>query len=102
MGRIEVMETAPALTRGAGLRYIIIFQNESQICSDNCYGPEGGKAVMEPFHIKVAFAPGDIDTAKNTVNGWEIRRLKLPQPTRTYLKDSDVLVDEVFHYRQDH
>lgn len=64
MGRIEVMETAPALTRGAGLRYIIIFQNESQICSDNCYGPEGGKAVMEPFHIKVAFAPGDIDTAK--------------------------------------
>ncbi|MEA7609759.1 hypothetical protein ONJ23_27325, partial [Salmonella enterica subsp. enterica serovar Virginia] len=42
LGRIEVMETAPALTRGAGLRYIIIFQNESQICSDNCYGPEGG------------------------------------------------------------
>lgn len=64
MGRIEVMETAPALTRGAGLRYIIIFQNESQVCSDNCYGQEGGKAVMDPFHIKVVFAPGDYEAAK--------------------------------------
>ncbi|PLY35833.1 conjugal transfer protein [Pectobacterium carotovorum] len=64
MGRIEVMETAPALTRGAGLRYIIIFQNKSQVCSDSCYGPEGGKAVMDPFHIEVAFAPGNIEAAK--------------------------------------
>lgn len=63
MGRIEVMETAPALTRGAGLRYLIIFQNKSQVCSDECYGREGGKAVMEPFHVEVVFAPGNIDIA---------------------------------------
>ncbi|HFP1881149.1 TPA: type IV secretory system conjugative DNA transfer family protein [Escherichia coli] len=64
MGRIKVMETAPALSRGAGLRYIIVFQNKSQVCSDDCYGPAGGKAVMDPFHIEVVFAPGDISTAE--------------------------------------
>lgn len=41
MKRMEVMETAPALTRGAGLRYLIIFQNKNQVCSEECYGREG-------------------------------------------------------------
>ncbi|MEN3262724.1 type IV secretory system conjugative DNA transfer family protein [Sodalis endosymbiont of Spalangia cameroni] len=63
MGRMEVMETAPALTRGAGLRYLIIFQNKNQVCADECYGREGGKAVMEPFHVEVVYAPGNIDVA---------------------------------------
>lgn len=63
MKRMEVMETAPALTRGAGLRYLIIFQNKNQVCSDECYGREGGKAVMEPFHVEVVYAPGNIDVA---------------------------------------
>ncbi|OSK14540.1 conjugal transfer protein [Escherichia coli M056] len=63
MKRIEVMETAPALTRGAGLRYLIIFQNKSQICSDECYGREGGKAVMDPFHVETVYAPGNIEVA---------------------------------------
>lgn len=63
MKRIEVMETAPALTRGAGLRYLIIFQNKSQVCSDECYGREGGKAVIEPFHVETVYAPGNIEVA---------------------------------------
>lgn len=64
MGRIEVMETAPALTRGAGLRYLIIFQNKNQVCSEECYGREGGKAMMDAFHCEVVFAPGDITVAE--------------------------------------
>lgn len=41
MKRVEVMETVPALTRGARLRYLIIFQNKSQVNADDCYGREG-------------------------------------------------------------
>lgn len=63
MKRIEVMETAPALSRGAGLRFIIIFQNEMQLCGNDIYGKEGGKALMDTFHINVVFAPGDIEAA---------------------------------------
>lgn len=63
MKRIEVMETAPALSRGAGLRFLIIFQNEMQLCANDCYGKEGGKALMDTFHINVVFAPGDIEVA---------------------------------------
>lgn len=63
MGRMEVMETAPALTRGNGLRYAIIFQNENQVCSNTCYGREGGKALLGTFHNDVVFAPGDMDVA---------------------------------------
>lgn len=63
MKRIEVMETAPALSRGAGLRFLIIFQNEMQLCANDCYGKEGGKALMDTFHINVVFAPDDIEAA---------------------------------------
>lgn len=63
MGRMEVMETAAALTRGNGLRYAIFFQNESQVCSSTCYGPEGGKALLGTFHNTIVFAPGDIKVA---------------------------------------
>lgn len=63
MKRIEVMETAPALSRGAGLRFIIIFQNEMQLCGNDIYGKEGGKALMDTFHINIVFAPGDIEAA---------------------------------------
>lgn len=63
MKRMEVMETAPALTRGAGLRFVIIFQAKSQLCAGDCYGAEGGKAVIAPFHVEVVFAPGNIEAA---------------------------------------
>lgn len=64
MKRIEVMETAPALSRGAGLRFLIIFQNRMQLCANDCYGKEGGKALMDTFHIEVVFTPGDIEAAE--------------------------------------
>lgn len=63
MKRIKIMETAPALSRGAGLRFLIIFQNEMQLCANDCYGKEGGKALMDTFHIQVVFAPDDIEVA---------------------------------------
>jgi len=62
MGRMEIMETAPALTRGAGLRYFIIFQGKDQIRA--VYGTEKGNAIMKAFHIEIVFAPGDIELAK--------------------------------------
>ncbi|WP_267436640.1 type IV secretory system conjugative DNA transfer family protein [Erwinia psidii] len=63
MKRIEVMETAPALSRGAGLRFLIVFQNEMQVCANDCYGKEGGNALMKTFHNVVVFSPGDIDAS---------------------------------------
>lgn len=62
MGRMEIMETAPALTRGAGLRYMIIFQGKDQIRA--VYGVEAGNAIMKAFHNEIVYAPGDIDLAE--------------------------------------
>ncbi|MCW6572915.1 type IV secretory system conjugative DNA transfer family protein [Yersinia ruckeri] len=64
MGHMEVMETAPALTRGAGLRYLIVFQSKDQMRSDKTYGVEGGNGIMKAFHVEVVFAPGDEQLAK--------------------------------------
>jgi type IV secretion system protein VirD4 len=63
MGVIEKMKTAPALTRGAGLRYIIIFQGKAQLRSSDLYGLEGANAIMDAFHIETVYAPGNIDAA---------------------------------------
>ncbi|MCR8998634.1 TraG/TraD/VirD4 family protein [Rahnella perminowiae] len=35
----------------------------NQVCASDCYGKEGGKALMGTFHIIELFAPGDIDVA---------------------------------------
>ena len=64
MGRMEIMETAPALTRGAGLRYLIIFQGKDQLRSERTYGREGGNGIMKAFHIEVVYGTGDIELAK--------------------------------------
>lgn len=63
MKRMEVMETAPALTRGAGLRYAIIFQSENQLKANDCYGEAGGAALLSTFHVNVVFAPAPTDEA---------------------------------------
>lgn len=78
MKRMEVMETAPALTRGAGLRFIIIFQAKSQLSAADCYGPEGGKAVTDPFHVEVVFAPGNIDAATEYSKRLGNRTVRVP------------------------
>lgn len=78
MGRISVMETAPALTRGAGLRYLIIFQNKNQVCSDECYGSEGGQAVMKPFHVEVVYAPGDIKVSEEYSKRLGTKTVRVP------------------------
>lgn len=64
MGRIEIMETAPALTRGAGLRYLIIFQGKDQLRADRTYGREAGNGIMKAFHIEIVYGTGDIELAK--------------------------------------
>jgi type IV secretion system protein VirD4 len=64
MGRMEIMETAPALTRGAGLRYLIIFQGKDQLRSERTYGREAGNGIMKAFHIEVVYGTGDIELAK--------------------------------------
>lgn len=64
MGRIEIMETAPALQRGAGLRFFIIFQGKDQMRTDRLYGKEGADAIMKAFHIEIVYAPGDVDAAE--------------------------------------
>jgi type IV secretion system protein VirD4 len=64
MGRIEVMELAPALTRGAGLRYIIIFQGKDQLRSERTYGKEAGNGIMQAFHIEIVYGTGNVELAK--------------------------------------
>lgn len=64
MGRMEIMETAPALTRGAGLRYLIIFQGKDQMRAERTYGEQTGNGIMKAFHIEVVFSAGDIKLAE--------------------------------------
>lgn len=64
MGRMEIMETAPALTRGAGLRYLIIFQGKDQMRAERTYGEQAGNGIMKAFHIEVVYSTGDIKLAE--------------------------------------
>lgn len=63
MGRIKVMETAPAVTRGAGLRYGIIYQNREQLKADDVYGSKA-EALLKAFHIQIVYTPKDVKEAE--------------------------------------
>jgi type IV secretion system protein VirD4 len=64
MGRIETLKTAPALMRGAGLRFLLIFQGKAQIRTEDLYGVQGADAIMDAIHIEVVYAPGNISAAE--------------------------------------
>lgn len=63
MGRIQIMETAPALTRGAGLRFGIIYQNEAQLGADDVYGKKA-EGILKSFHIQIVYTPNGTEEAK--------------------------------------
>lgn len=63
MGPIQALKTAPALMRGAGLRFMIVFQGKAQLRAEELYGVQGANGIMDAFHIEVVYAPGNIDAA---------------------------------------
>jgi type IV secretion system protein VirD4 len=63
IGRIEKMKIAPALLRGYGFRFGLIFQNKHQLREKEMYGKEGGDAIMNAMHIEIAFAPPKQDVS---------------------------------------
>ena len=64
MGVIDIMKTAPALTRAYDVRYLVIFQNKDQLRAPDSYGVEGTKAILDAFHVEIVFAMKDIKAAK--------------------------------------
>ncbi|EDR3562094.1 type IV secretory system conjugative DNA transfer family protein [Salmonella enterica subsp. enterica serovar Benue] len=64
MGVIDVMKTAPALTRAYNVRYLIIFQNKAQLRDESMYGKEGANAIMEAFHVEMVYAMKDFEASK--------------------------------------
>lgn len=64
MGVIDIMKTAPALTRAYDVRYLIIFQNKAQLRADAMYDKQGADAIMEAFQIEIVFAMKDHEAAK--------------------------------------
>lgn len=64
MGRIDALKTAPALMRGAGLRFLLSFQGKKQLQADELYGVQGADAIMEAIHMEIVYAPGNIDAAE--------------------------------------
>lgn len=64
MGVINILKTAPALTRAYDVRYLFIFQNKAQLRADSMYGKEGADAIMKAIQIEMVYAMTDYDAAK--------------------------------------
>lgn len=63
LGKVDIMEIAPALTRSFNVRYLIIFQNKDQLRSSRLYGSQGANAIMDAFHIEIVFAMSSVSSA---------------------------------------
>lgn len=64
MGVIEALKTAPALTRGYNLRFLLICQNKDQLRSSDLYGREGANAIIKALHIEIVYTPADMSDAE--------------------------------------
>lgn len=63
LGKVDIMEIAPALTRSFNVRYLIIFQNKDQLRSSRLYGSQGANAIMDAFHVEIVFAMSNVNAA---------------------------------------
>lgn len=84
MGVIDIMKTAPALTRAYDVRYLIIFQNKDQLRSAQLYGVEGTKAILDAFHIEIVFAMKDIVAAEEYSKQMGYKTIKHRKKSRTH------------------
>ncbi|HBZ2695160.1 TPA: type IV secretory system conjugative DNA transfer family protein [Klebsiella pneumoniae] len=83
MGPINIMKTAPALTRAYNVRYLIIFQNKDQLRDGKLYGEAGTKAILQAFHIEIVFTMQDEVAAKEYSEKLGYQTLKQAKTSRT-------------------
>lgn len=65
MGRVAMIEKAPAYMAGYNMRLLLIFQSKSQLQDDKLYGDNGAKTMLTNMALQVCYAPRDDDDAKD-------------------------------------
>lgn len=63
LGKLDIFQEALAFIAGYGLKALLITQDREQLISESAYGAH--ETITSNCHIRVAFAPNKIETAKN-------------------------------------
>ena len=63
LGKLDIFQEALAFIAGYGLKALLITQDREQLISEAAYGAH--ETITSNCHIRVAFAPNKIETAKN-------------------------------------
>lgn len=68
MGRVDIIERSIPFTAGYDLRYMIIYQNDGQLESDEAYGKAGAATLKENLAVEVVYPPKTVNTTAERVS----------------------------------
>ncbi|MCK8336008.1 type IV secretory system conjugative DNA transfer family protein [Erwinia amylovora] len=68
MGRVGIIEKSIAFTAGYNLRYMLIYQNDEQLESDEAYGKSGAFTLRKNLAVEVIYPPKDVDSTAERVS----------------------------------
>ncbi|EHA9434648.1 type IV secretory system conjugative DNA transfer family protein [Salmonella enterica subsp. enterica serovar Rubislaw] len=84
MGRVGIIEKSIAFTAGYNIRYMIIYQNDEQLESDDAYGKSGAFTLRKNLAVEVVYPPKDVDsTAERISKTFGKKTVKVKTNSRT-------------------
>lgn len=84
MGRVEIIEKSIAFTAGYDLRYMLIYQDDGQIESDEAYGKSGARVLKKNLALEVIYPPKTVDeTADRVSKTFGTKTVKIKTRSRT-------------------
>lgn len=64
LGKVDIIKKASGYSRGYNVRFALIFQNEAQLESDDCYGRAGANSILDTVQTTVVAGTRSIQDAK--------------------------------------
>jgi type IV secretion system protein VirD4 len=84
MGRVEIIEKSIAFTAGYDLRYMLIYQDDGQLESDEAYGKSGARVLKKNLALEVVYPPKVVDeTADRVSKTFGKKTVKITNKSRT-------------------
>ncbi|KFX10708.1 Putative conjugal transfer protein TraK [Pectobacterium atrosepticum ICMP 1526] len=68
MGKVDIIESSIAFTAGYDLRYMIIYQNDGQLESEDAYGKAGAATLKENLAVEVIYPPKTVNQTAERVS----------------------------------
>lgn len=84
IGRVQQISTSISFTAGYNLRFLLIYQSDSQLADKKVYDKEGAENILKNLAVKIIFPPKEVDdSVKRLSETLGTKTVKVKSQSRT-------------------